>query len=45
MKKEIGVLSNLILDMQQGDSPDLLEQLQTHDANIKGFSLKSRGCI
>ena len=35
-----------LVDMQQSEqSEDLLEQLQQHDQNVKGFSLKSRGCI
>ena len=40
VKKEIGQLSNLIIDMSQADSPDLLKDLEAHDAKVKAFSLK-----
>ncbi|CAE7833162.1 unnamed protein product [Symbiodinium sp. CCMP2592] len=40
VKKEIGQLSNMIIDMSQADSPDLLKSLKAHDAKMKAFSLK-----
>lgn len=40
MKKEIGQLSNLVIDMSQAENPDLLKQLKGHEAKMKAFSLK-----
>ena len=45
MKKEIGAMSTLLVDLQQCDSEGLLKSLKGHDANIKKFSLKPRACI
>ena len=40
VKKEIGQLSNLVIDMSQAENPDLLKQLKGHEAKMKAFSLK-----
>ncbi|CAE7194098.1 unnamed protein product [Symbiodinium sp. CCMP2592] len=40
VKKEIGAMSTLLLDLQQCNCPDLLKSLKDHDAKIKKLALK-----
>ena len=45
MKKEIGQLSNMVIDLTPAQDPELLKTLRAHEAKMKAFSLKPLACM